>query len=369
MPREGLAPGAHTVRLEITDRQGLANSRTLTFWLDEGPVRLRWQTALEGAVAATPLLVGDRLYVANLAGGFSALARADGSRVCHFPARGALRGGPVAADDLLFFADAEGMIYALDPARRQTRWQVPAGRAVTAPLRAVADRLLCATTGGEVLCLQRATGAVLWRTPVANYAIESAPVSDGTTVYLGAWDRHVHALELATGARRWQALSQGADRAAAAEYYSPADGSPVVVGGQVWVCDRGYYLTVLDAATGQRLRSEPQCVAVAPTLEGQGCYIRHTDNRVTRRAADGTVRWTANVPTGAVPVPPVAVGDRVLVVSSLGVLSWLEADTGALVAQYNASPGQYVLAAPAAAGAEVYLADLAGNLLALELAK
>lgn len=367
VPREGLAPGAHTVRLEITDAQGLSNSRTVTFWLDEGPARLRWVRQLEGAGQATPVLVGDRLYVADNAGGVSALARSDGSQVCHFVAQAPVRGGPVAADGLIFFGSAAGTIYALDPAQHQARWELPTGRAITAPLLLVADKLVCVTTSGEALCLERATGKLLWRTPAASYSLETAAVTDGATVYCGAWDRYVHALDLATGAERWKALSQGADRAAAADYYSPGDCSPVVLGGKVWVCDRGYYLTGFEAATGQRLTSETKCAAVAPGADGQSFYVRHTDNRVTKRTADGTVVWTASVPTGYVPTPPVAAGANVWVVSSLGTLSKLRADNGALLGQYAAAPGQYVLAAPAVADDIVSLVDLSGNVITIEI--
>jgi hypothetical protein len=56
----------------------------------------------------------------------------------------------------------------------------------------------------------------------------------------------------------------------------------------------------------------------------------------------------------------------VWVLSSLGTLSALHAETGEVAAEYKAFPDVYAFAAPAFDGERVYVADMAGDLLALE---
>jgi hypothetical protein len=54
-------------------------------------------------------------------------------------------------------------------------------------------------------------------------------------------------------------------------------------------------------------------------------------------------------------------------VSGLGTISKLDAKSGVLVSQYKAFPDTYAFAAPAFDGNRVYLADMAGSLLALTM--
>ncbi len=84
-----------------------------------------------------------------------------------------------------------------------------------------------------------------------------------------------------------------------------------------------------------------------------------------KASAPGSEVWAAEVPTGSIATPPVEAEGRVWTISSLGTLSVLDAETGVVLGQYKAFPDTYAFAAPAADGDHVYLADMAGHLLAL----
>jgi eukaryotic-like serine/threonine-protein kinase len=58
-------------------------------------------------------------------------------------------------------------------------------------------------------------------------------------VYIGCRDKHVYALNAATGGVRWKTLTGGAIQS-----------SPTVSGGMVYINSNGDGLYVLDAATG-----------------------------------------------------------------------------------------------------------------------
>lgn len=362
-----LEPGAHVIRLEVTDTTGRSAGRTVRFFLEGGPLGIAWSRQLDGTVQGAPVLAGDRLYVGANDGTLTALEAASGRTLWHVTTDGEVRGAPAVdpATGRVFMASADGSARAFDPEGVEL-WRADLGSPTYATPLLVGERLFCPTGAGAIVALAAADGTVLWRCTEPGYAIETAPVASDDALYAGSWDRYVYCLGRADGTLRWRVPSAGSDREAAARYYSPADCSPAPAGDRLFVTDRAYRLTVLDAATGVRLADEDNCAAVAASADGQAVYVRHTDGRVSRRNADGSVVWTAQAPTGVLPTPPVIVGGRVYVVSNTGILSILDEATGALWAQQRVFTGTFVFAAPATDGRRVYLADATGQVLALE---
>jgi len=367
LQREALRPGAHTLRFEFVDAGGRATSRTVAFWVDGGPFHIAWKRDLPGSCQSTPTVADGRLYVGANDGGLYAFEAANGRRLWRFMTGGEVRSQPAVdpAGQPICFGSADGSLYALTRAG-ELKWRFDAGSPVYASPLIADDRVVCGTNSGQVLALDKVTGHLLWRSEDPEYTIE-APVCQGEgVVYAGAWDRFVYAFDLASGALRWRAPSRGSEReSGVARYYSPADCGPAFAESSVFVADRAYYLTLLDARTGQQRMAEERCAAVSTSADGRFAYVRHTDNRVSKRRADGSIVWTAAVPTGAIATPPVAAQGYVWMLSNLGTLSVLDDEMGRVVAQYKAFPDMYAFAAPAFDGRRVYLADMGGHLLAL----
>jgi outer membrane protein assembly factor BamB len=359
-----LAPGAHSVRLELIDGRGLVTARSRSFWINSGPVGIRWRRQLGGSVQAALTLAGGRLYVGSNDGVLQALDAASGTSLWSYQAGGEVRGQPaLLPDGSVCAGSSNGSVFCVAPSGK-LRWTVNVGSPVYASLSVAGDRVLCATNSGEIIALDAARGAVLWRCDQPRYTIESGFAVAGDAVFTGSWDGNVYALSLADGRVRWKAPSRGSNRQSAALYYSPADCPPVWAGGNPFVTDRGYYLSVFAADTGELLQSEANCSAVAASADGN-VYVRHTDSRLSKRRPDGSVIWESRVAAGYLPVQPVEASGRVWVTSGTGLLSALNASTGALAGCYQASPGLYVFAAPAVCGDEVCVADEAGQLLGL----
>jgi outer membrane protein assembly factor BamB len=362
-----LAPGAHTIRFELLDTAGHLTSRTVAFWVDGGPFMVAWKQQLEGSCQSTPLVADGRLYVGANDGGMYAFDAATGEPLWRFDTDGEIRSQPVMAegDETVYFGSADGSLYAVTT-DGELGWRFDTGGPIYGSASVDGDTIVCATNSGEVLALDRRTGTPVWRSGFPEYAIETAPCVADATVYVGAWDRFIYSLDIRDGAQLWRAPSKGSDREGAARYYSPADCAPAFLEGRIFAADRAYSLTVLDSRTGERLMDEGKCVAVSRSPDGGFVYVRHTDDRVSKRRPDGSVVWTAEVPTGSIATPPVEAHGYVWMISSLGTLSVLDAETGQLVAlQYKAFPDIYAYAAPAFDRERVYLADMAGHLLAL----
>lgn len=362
-----LEAGAHTLRLSLTDADGRQAGRTVAFWVSDGATRIAWIHQLGGSCQSTPLVAGDRIIVGSNDGALTALAAATGQRLWRIDLPGEVRSSPVLHHDgrSLYVGCAGGEIVCVGIDGTE-RWRCDAGSPVYGSPALLVDRLICGTSSGDVLALDADSGEVLWRSEAPGYAIETAPAVGGGMAFVGSWDRYVYGLDLATGEMRWRQPSAGSDREGfVARYYSPADCAPALAGRRLFVADRAYRLTIFDAPTGERLGEEERCVAVAPAAHST-VYIRHTDGRLSRRASDGTVIWTAEVPTGAIAAAPAVCDDRVWICSNTGTLSEIDARTGEVVSQARATTGVYVFASPAADDRRVYVADNAGRVIAVE---
>ncbi len=94
----GFAVGADAVYLGTSDGAVVALGRA------DGA--LLWQRALDGGVAAPPVLAGDALVTAASGGGFYVLDAADGTVRYHYqPGPGAHAQAAVSAEGILFFSD------------------------------------------------------------------------------------------------------------------------------------------------------------------------------------------------------------------------------------------------------------------------
>ncbi len=365
-PADAVQPGAHILRIELTDAEGRVTSRTDEFFVNGGAFDIAWRARLGGSSQSTPAVADGRVYVGDNSGALVTINAVDGRTLREFRTGGEVRSTPLVdeARDAVYFGSADGWLYALDRDGGD-RWRLDAGSAIYGSPALVEGRVVFGTAEGEVLALDAATGALAWRSDAPEYAIEVAPCGGADGVYVGAWDHYAYALELADGALRWRHPSAGSDREGfVAWYYSPADCAPAFAGDRVFFADRAYRLTVFDARTGERLLDEEKVAAVASSEDGRFVYVRHSDGHVSKRNADGSVVWLAEVPTGAVATPPVASGGIVWVISDRGMLSALDDATGALLAQERVTRDLFAFAAPAFDGERVYIADMAGRLTA-----
>ncbi len=363
---DAVEPGAHVMRVELTDREGRTTSRTKDFYVNGGAFDVAWRKYLLGSSQSTPVVSDGRVYVGDNSGALMIFDATDGTWIGDMRTGGEVRSTPVVVEGgrTIYFGSADGNLYAVDRDGAQV-WRFDAGGAIYGSPILVGDLVVCGTAGGDVVALEEATGALAWRSEAPEYAVEVAPCAGEEGVYVGSWDRYAYALELVTGELRWRQLSAGSDREAAARYYSPADCAPALAGPNVFFTDRAYRLTVFGARTGERVMAEEKCVAVAASADGRHVYVRHTDGRVSKRGADGAVIWSTEAPTGAIALPPVAAGGYVWVLSNLGTLSALDEETGAVIAQQRVTRDLYAFAAPAFDGERVYVADMAGRLTAL----
>lgn len=359
-------PGGHYVRFTFQDRQGESYQRTVVCYTGEDTARVRWRHALGAASKSTPAVDGDTLYVGANDGTLHALDVATGRWRWRFRTGGEILAAPLVREGRIYCGSGDGKFYALDR-RGRLLWTFTAGAPVYSSAVWADGLVLFGANDARFFALDAATGALCWVSNAPGYAVESRPCVAEGAVYFGAWDSHVYALDLADGHLRWKTMAAGSAASApgVAPYYSPADAGPVVAGGRVFIADRAYKLTVLDATSGAVLQTRDGVAATALAEDGRGVYLRGTDGRLRKIDADGREQWAVEAPVGFLPTAPREAGGAVFTVNGTGLLAALDAADGRVRWRYQITPRLFVFADPVPAGDTVYTVGTDGVVTAV----
>ena len=273
-------------------------------------------------------------------------------RLAWYVAGHAGSGIPTSDSTTAYFSTSEHFIVAVDKATGEVRWTArpnPEGTNVP-PLALVRAGDCLLVNDRDAWCLDAATGSVKWRFPSpigfrSGYRIPA--VADGV-VFTGSTSGHVFAIDLATGALRWQ-TQLGTETSVY---------SPVVRHGTVYVAFNRLPLppalitgglAALDAATGAVRWTRDLPITLpqvgSPTQEavvaGPVIAATTTDGYVyAYDTADGSPAWRGEPASPSAGGPPSVQDHRVLgsnhsrvFVGSTaqGSVTALDAATGAVV--------------------------------------
>ena len=246
------------------------------------------------------------------------------------------------------------------------------------------DSVIFAIRPGRVISLNRQTGARLWDTHLQSPTVASPVVVNGT-VYIGAADKNLYALDAATGQQRWVFATQ--DWIVSAVAYT---------GDRVIVASQDSRIHVVGAETGRRrLLYETgigRHIGAAPAVQGDRAYFVSVGGRVwaidwretTYPLERGLLFWQTNLYLwGFLSTPPVQKGsvwsrrvggdvrhtpalahDTVYVTTSRGKVVALDAATG--TERWQTDVGEKITAAPTVSGATVLVGTESGVVFGLE---
>lgn len=196
---------------------------------------------------------------------------------------------------------------------------------------------------------------VLW-TFSTETPIGSSPVV-GSTVYFGAGDYNLYAIDERTGSELWR-LTTGD------EVFS----SPALHNDVVYVGSNDGNLYAVDAQTGDEVWSYETGDAVrsSPAVAGEYVYVGSSDNHLHAvNIETGAMEWSFQ--TGdAVESSPAVAGGVVYVGSFDGKVYALDTESGA--AAWTFTTGGAVVSSPAVSGGMVYIGSDDGHLYAIDAA-
>lgn len=321
----------HTVRNDERDRGGL-----LSFGRNRGE-----NQGFGGGIAVS----GGRVFVSSGLRVVSALDAATGDVVWTAEVEAPIHGAPTAVGSRVYAVDVDNQIIAFDAATGAQSWSyqgiVEPARILRASSPAISGELVVAPfSSGELVALRASNGQALWqqvlsRTNRTNALSEirdiaGRPVIYQGTVYAGSHSGLVSALDLRTGAPRWQLPIATLN-------------APWPAGDVVYVVSKAGEVITINRADGQ-------------------VYWIH-DLGAGREQDEGGVLGMFNRSVRPIWSGPLLATNRLILVSSQGELVALDARTGAEQGSLNLGGPSYI--APIAYNGMIYVLTDEGQLVAI----
>ncbi|HEY1357219.1 MAG TPA: PQQ-binding-like beta-propeller repeat protein [Thermoleophilaceae bacterium] len=233
----------------------------------------------------------DHLSPYRLRPPFHKLWSVDAHNTLEFP--------PSVAYGHVYQAQQKGLFFAINAKSGKVRWRKDTGRcSASSPTirnhvvyQSWMDFVDCpqgrAGASGFVIAWNADTGKKIWKFNTAP--VESSPLLVKNTVYVGAWDNRVHAINARTGRQRWSFQGDG-----------QMNTSPAYWKGTIYVASYGGTVYALNARTG-KMRWSTQSHAslsgreffyASPAVAYGRVYIGNSDGTFyVYGAKTGKLRW------------------------------------------------------------------------------
>ncbi|HWN42296.1 MAG TPA: PQQ-binding-like beta-propeller repeat protein [Thermoanaerobaculia bacterium] len=348
-----------------------------------------WQTRLNGQIFASPAVFEGKVYIGTTGGVFNAVDAKTGKLVWAFAAGRPIFGTALVTSDAVFFTCDNGYLFRLNRADGKEVWRYDLGDSRASRIfghpavfdwdwhganPVLADGVLYVGSGdGRFHAVDAASGARRWRFAAGGRVRGGAAIS-GERVLFGSSDHFVYALDRATGRELWK-HDTGAE----------VEDQPLVAGDRVFIGNRGGGLFALSLAAGERLWKTffwGSWVESTPVLADGVLYIGSSDLRRVSAISpeNGRVLWRTDV-YGWTFGTPLLVGDRIFAGAAGGEpyfiphaasFSMLDRATGKLLRRYPLPevPGAHqwgIAGSPALAGDLVVVSTIQGGLMAFPI--
>ena len=342
-------------------------------------VGLQWRFMTEGDVISSPVVAGQTVYVGSGDGRLYALDRTTGERRWAFDAGNPIPSSPAVGGGAVYIGTRDGQFLAVDAATGRQRWKLTTGALMPWPWGhesgdvytsspAFVDGIVYFGAGdGRVYAVDAASGRERWRAQTGG-RVRGSPAVDDARVYVGAADGRVYAFDRATGAERWRFETEGVKLKSGDFGYDrrTVQSSPSVSNGTVFVGARDGWIYAIDAASGRerwRFDHKISWINTSPAVLDGVVYAGSSDAQFVQAldAASGRELWRTT--TGTTWSSPSIAGDVVYVGDGQGRVHALDRKSGK--ALWSFRTGSTVHSSPTPAGDLVIVGSTDAGVYAL----
>jgi len=285
--------------------------------------------------------------------------------------RGDFLASPVVVGQSVYIGGRNSRLRVLDTTNGSERWHLDFGGAINTPVAFSEETIFAGTTGSQMYAVDATGGTAIfgmrfnthrWTTSLGS-SVLSAPAVKDKIVYVATVSGTLRAFDAATGMVKWDYPGGGKQFSAPAiginrSYFNrPAQQGRLVAltiekGKEVW-----------SFAHGKETEATFSTPAVA---DGQVFFGSPDGNLYALDAESGEAHWT--VETGsAITSSPVVTDEAVFVGNQHGQIYAIERQSGNQRWTVSLETGGQVRAAPAAAGGTLYVATTAGTIYAISI--
>ncbi|MGC9513707.1 MAG: PQQ-binding-like beta-propeller repeat protein [Fidelibacterota bacterium] len=205
-----------------------------------------WMKELNCLIAGGPAVTYSRVIVGLNNGDVVALKRRNGKELWRFHTDGPVLGTPVIEGSVVVVASADSCVYGIHLRKGKSLWKVKGDMPFVSSAAVRDGNAYIGGSDGKIRCINISDGTVNWTCDGVEQYIEATPAVTREHVIVGAWDRHLYALDRFTGKLDWKWAGP-----MAGVLYSPAVCQPVVSNGVVFIVAPDRVMTALDEKTGE----------------------------------------------------------------------------------------------------------------------
>lgn len=329
----------------------------------------------QGRLTATPIVVGNRVYVLDTEATVRAFDATSGQALWRAEltpeeeeSEEGYGGGLAAANGRIFAAIGFGHVVALDPANGNRIWDKPLDVPIRTAPTAADGRVFVTTVNNEVYSLNQSDGEIAWKfqgvaetagllsstSPAVADGMVVVPYTSGELVAFGALDGNPVWSDSLTKAGALSALANMNDIA----------GRPVIAGGSVYAVSHAGRMAAISLKDGQRLWGQEISSTQTPWVAGNYLFLVNEQGvlmALTRK--EGQIRWIRDLGSGVQWSGPVLAGGRLILVSSAGGVVSVSPETGNVIDSIDL--GERIMIAPVVAGNTIYFYTDDADLIAM----
>jgi len=289
-----------------------------------------------------PLVSGQAIYAGDYSGKIVALDKASGKTIWQNSTGKKIISGPALVDNLLVFTTQDAHVLALDASSGHEMWTAQTSSAVLSPATGGKGTLMVHAIDGSVLAYHSKTGKQKWvveqSTPALTLHYTSSPVVVNDTVLVGYSSGKFVAMNIHSGMIEWERTISLPHGRSELQRMVDISADPVVVGDIAYVITYQGKLAAVNIVNGnlawERDISSYQNMAYSKNT----LYI--TDNEHTLwaiHAHTGATLWRQNSLAERYITGPAVVNNQVVVADRGGVVYFVDADKGAILAHKKLS--------------------------------
>lgn len=309
-----------------------------------GAVRVNWTFEDASDIGAGLTIDKNKVITSNTAGDIFALDLGSGKKLWSYRTGGKVYSTPGVWKGIVVAGSSDHFIYAVDAENGKLLWKVRTDKAVLGSPLIQDGVAFIGGSDGKFRALDVKTGELKWSFDEVKGFVSTLPTYYLGNVIFGSWGNGFYALNAKTGTLSWEWNNGHANR-----MFSAAACNPVGVNNRVFVVAPDRFMTALDAKNGAviwlekkdtiRVR-ESMGLAVnkkqvyVKTMDGDLLGISSSDDKMD-------VIWKAKLKLPYELTPSAIKTNRklVFVPSHSGLLSAVDAKTGAVSWQYKISNG------------------------------
>lgn len=313
-----------------------------------------WEFKANDAVEATPVVVGETVYLADATGTLYAIDSKRGKERWRYETELGFTTSPAVQYGLVVIGDLDGMVYNIQASTGTLLWKLETNAEISGSASFYKETVLITSQDGNLYSIEIADGKVRWKYETSDQ-IRCSPTIAGERTFLGGCDGKLHSVNLENGKAAAAPLPLGGPTGSTPAVLGDVAFLPIMDGAvialdwktnrELWryedeeraqeyrssaavndtlvvVSSQNKQVDALDIKTGKRVWRQTlrRRADASPVIAGNDCWIAATDGRLLRLSlTDGSEKWHYEI-NGQFLAAPAITDNRLYIADDKGIL-------------------------------------------------